>query len=181
MKYPGVTELKDRPSVGRLAGTLVPVFLLLALGVPALPAAEVHPKPPVSTGKKKLLHFAKNPSNWSIVKGGGSGKLVYRASNGAFTLTASRLHPRASFALIRFADTPPKGEILARGTSDARGNLELKGVWSNWSKKFWLVAGEDVTGAPGGAGTLKGWRPERYLFEEKQLGIPCDCPEPEEP
>jgi hypothetical protein len=164
-----------------MAGTLTLAFLLFALCVAACPAAEAHPKRPVSTGKKKLLLFAKNPVNWSIIKGGGSGKLVYRASSGAFTLTASRLHPRASFALIRLVDTPPKGEILARGTSDAHGNLELKGVWSNWSKKFWLVAGDDVTGAPGGAATLKGWRPERYLFEEKELGIPCDCPEPDEP
>lgn len=29
--------------------------------------------------------------------------------------------------------------------------------------------------------TLKSWRPDRYLFEEKPLGIVCNFPEPEEP
>jgi hypothetical protein len=57
----------------------------------------------------------------------------------------------------------------------------LHGVWRNWSKKFWLVAGDDVSGNVGESATLRAWRPEKYLFEEKPLGIPCDCPEPEEP
>jgi hypothetical protein len=43
------------------------------------------------------------------------------------------------------------------------------------------VAAEDVRGTTGEAGTMTAWRPGRYLFEEKELGIPCDCPEPDEP
>lgn len=152
--------------------TLLSVALLLTLSATIGTAA---------TGKKKLLLFAKNPTTWTIVKNGPSGKLVYHEASGAFTLHATGLPPRATYALARYADAPPHGDILARGTSDSQGKLELNGVWRCWSKKFWLVAGDDVAGNVGGAGTLLAWRPERYLFEEKPLGIPCNCPEPEEP
>jgi hypothetical protein len=132
-------------------------------------------------GKKKLLLFAKNPSTWEIIKNGGSGKLVYREANGSFTFHAVKLQPRTAYALARYADAPPTGEILARGVSDARGRLELSGTWLNWTKKFWLVTVADLSGAPGETGVLRAWHPENYLFEEKPLGIPCNCPEPEEP
>jgi hypothetical protein len=158
------------------------LFLLgLTLSVSAPLAAAAGAKTPTESGRKKLLLFAKNPADWSIVKNGGSGTLVYRPASGAFTLTATGLRTRSAYALIRYADRPPEAEILARGESDGRGGLELAGTWHNWTKKFWLVAGEDVTGTRGSAGSLRAWRPERYLFEEKQLGIPCACPEGEEP
>jgi hypothetical protein len=132
-------------------------------------------------GKRKLLLFAKNPSNWSILKNGAHGKLVFREATGNFTLTATGLLPRSAYALVRYADAPPNADIVARGHSDERGTLELNGVWKNWTKKFWVVAGDDVTGSVGAFGTLSAWRPDRYLFEEKPLGIACSCPEPEEP
>lgn len=134
-----------------------------------------------ASGKKKLLLFTKNPATWTIVKNGANGKMVYCESTGAFSLTAAGLSPRSSYTLIRYADTPPQVEILATKVSDARGALELSGVWRNWTKKFWLVPSEDVKGKVGAAGTLANWRPEKYLFEEKPLGIVCSCPEPEEP
>jgi len=133
------------------------------------------------SGKKKLLLFAKNPATWAIVSNGAGGKLVYREATGTFTLYAIGLHPQSPYVLVRYADTPPKVDIVARGRSDAKGGLELNGVWKNWTKKFWVVAGEDVTGTVGEHGSLKAWRPDRYLFEEKPLGIVCACPEPEEP
>lgn len=132
-------------------------------------------------GKKKLLLFAKNPSTWSIVKNGANGKLVYHEATGAFSLAAAGLKPRSPYALIRIDEAAQKAEILARGVSNQQGKLELSGNWRNWTKKFWVVSGEDITGKAGENGTLKAWRPDRYLFEEKALGIPCDCPEPEEP
>ncbi|ABQ25761.1 hypothetical protein [Geotalea uraniireducens] len=165
----------------RIAHCLILSALLLALSVMACHAVESRSKTPTSSAKKKLLLFAKNPATWAIVKGGASGKMVYRESSGAFSLSAAGLRPRSAYAMIRYADAPPKAEILARGESDVRGNLELNGVWRNWTRKFWLVSGEDVVGLPGEAGSLRAWRPERYLFEEKQIGIPCQCPEPEEP
>ena len=155
--------------------------MILALSVPVCPAAEPDSKSPASSGRKKLLLFAKNPSSWSSIKQGGSGKMIYRESTGAFILNASGLRPRSAYALIRYADAPPKAEILARGETNSRGQLELRGTWRNWTCKFWLVPGEDVAGKVGEAGSLLAWRPEKYLFEEKQLGIACACPEPEEP
>ncbi len=137
--------------------------------------------PPSGSGKRKLLLFAKNPSTWSIIKNGAHGKLVYREATGNFTLTATGLQPQSSYALVRYADSPPNGDIVARGYSNENGSLELSGIWKNWTKKFWVVAGDDVSGSVGEYGKLKSWRPDRYLFEEKPLGIVCNCPEPEEP
>lgn len=155
--------------------------MLLALSMPATAAADPSVKRPVATGKKKLLLFAKNPATWKIIKGGASGKMVYHAATGAFTLNASGLRHHAAYTLVRFAGEAPKVDIVARGTSDGTGTLKLKGTWRNWTKKFWLVPSEDSRGKIGEAGTLTAWRPDRYLFEEKELGIPCDCPEPDEP
>lgn len=132
-------------------------------------------------GHKSLLLFAKHPATWAIVKGGAHGKLSYREASGAFTLTASGLAPRSPYALVRYLDAPSRGEVLARGMSDADGKLSLRGNWHAWVGKFWVVSGEDVAGAIGSAAVPRGWRPERYLFEEKPLGVPCACPEPEEP
>ena len=159
---------------------LVPLTLLL-ITVSIAAAVDPFPKPPVVTGKKKLLLFAKNPVTWEIVKGGASGKMVYHAASGTFTLKAAGLRPGESYTFVRYADEPPKVEILAKAKSDRRGKLELGGNWRDWTKKFWLVPSEDVSGKTGKAGTLTAWRPELYLFEEKPLGIPCNCPEPDEP
>jgi hypothetical protein len=162
-------------------GLLVLAGLVLAASLSAWGSADSSPKPPAASGKKKLLLFAKNPATWSIVKGGGNGKLVYREATGVFSLSAAELGPRSAYALIRCAGSPPKAEIVARGSSDERGRLELSGNWRTWSEKFWLVSGEDVAGSVGGTGSLRAWRPERYLFEEKPIGVACACPEPEEP
>jgi hypothetical protein len=162
-------------------GPVVRSLLLLALCAANCRGADRSPQDPPTRGKRKLLLFAKNPATWSIIKGGGSGKLVYREATGVFSLHAEGVRPRSPYALIRYADSAPRGEVVARGMSDGRGKLELSGIWRNWSKKFWLVAGEDVAGSVGGAASMRGWHPDRYLFEEKQLGIACACPEPEEP
>jgi len=169
------------PSTFRSICTLMLSALVLALSVLACLAAESGSNPPATNCKKKLLLFSKNPATWAIVKGGGSGKMIYREATGVFTLNAVGLYPRSPYALIRYADAPPRAEILARGMSNERGSLELAGVWRNWTRKFWLVSGEDVVGRVGDAGSLRAWRPGRYLFEEKPLGIACKCPEPEEP
>lgn len=160
--------------------SLTSAVLILALSV-----MVSHASGPVvqqtGSGKKKLLLFAKDPAGWTIVKDGATGTLIYRESTGAFSISARGLQPRSAYALIRFADAPPKVEILVRGSSDQRGELHLNGTWRNWTKKFWLVSGEDVASSAGEAGTMHSWRPQRYLFEEKPLGIACICPEPEEP
>jgi len=168
-------------STYRIAHMVFLSALLLALSAPACIAAEPGSKAPVKSSKKRLLLFAKNPATWKVVKNGGNGKLIYSEKTGAFSLNAAGLYHRSPYALIRYADAPPKAEILARGMSDEAGRLELSGVWRNWTRKFWLVSGEDVAGSIGGAGSLRAWRPDRYLFEEKPLGIACKCPEPEKP
>jgi hypothetical protein len=134
-----------------------------------------------ASGKKKLRLLAKNPATWAIVKGGPGGEMIYHEVTGVYSLAAAGLQPRSSYALVRVDEGVPKAEILSRGMSNGQGRLELNGSWRNWTRKFWVVSGDDVVGKTGENGSLKAWHPERYLFEEKPLGIACACPEPEEP
>lgn len=159
----------------------VTVGVMVAMMLSSPLSAASAPQPPAPGGKKKLLLFAKDPATWAIAGSGGRGTLLYREAAAAFRLTASGLQRQSAYALVRYADAPPAVDILARGTSSEQGTLQLAGSWRNWTKKFWLVSGDDVVGSVGSSGSLRAWRPERYLFEEKQLGVPCSCPEPEEP
>lgn len=153
--------------------------LVIAFSAFVCIAAKPCPGTKAVSGNKQLLLYAKNPSTWKIVKTGAGGKLIYSESTGAFTLKASGLSPHTAYALIRYADTPPGAEILARGVSDDRGSLDMAGIWWNWTRKFWLVSGEDVAGRAGEAGSLRAWRPDRYLFEEKPIGLDCLSLNPE--
>lgn len=169
------------PSKYRSLSTLLLSALVIVFSAFACIAAVPCLKASLAGGKKELLLFAKNPATWSIVKKGAGGKMIYSESSGAFTLNASGLYPRSAYALIRYANAPPKAEILVRGMSDEHGRIYLKGVWRNWTRKFWLVSGEDVEGRTGETGSLRAWRPDRYLFEEKPIGIDCVYPASEKP
>lgn len=131
-------------------------------------------------GTKKLQLFAKNPATWAIVKGGASGAMSYRETTGAFSLTAVGLASRMSYALIRLDEAARRVEILSKGVSDGSGRLGLSGIWQNWNGKFWVVTGDDLTAAGDKTFTFRAWHPDRYLFEEKPLGIACACPDAEE-
>jgi hypothetical protein len=164
--------------MGKTFGTINGIHLLLQVALLViLSVMSSH----AATGKKKLLLFAKNPVTWDIVKGGAGGKMVYHEASGAFSLTATGLNPKATYAVVRVDEGKKTATALARGNSDTKGRLKLNGVWHDWTKKFWVVPGDDVTGRIGEAVTLNAWHPEQYLFEEKPLGIVCACPEPEEP
>jgi hypothetical protein len=149
-------------------------------------AVNVQEKP-VAGRKKTIIFgelslFAKDPVTWKVIKGGGRGKLTYDQRNGAFTFVAQGLLPGTEYALVRYTDAPPKAHLLARGRSGANGGLKVAGNWSEWTGKIWLVLGEDVEGEPGPCGpksqaTIRHWNPQSYLFEEKLLGVACDCPE----
>lgn len=151
--------------------SVVLLAVLLIHAAPPVEAVGPSTKPAVRGGKKKLQLFAKNPSTWTIIKGGATGSIIYREATGEFTLNAIGLRPRAPYALVRFAADPPIVEILTKGVSDDLGKLELRGTWHNWTRKFWLVTGEDVEGRIGESGKMLAWHPDRYLFEEKKLGV----------
>jgi len=153
--------------------------LVIAFSAFVCTAAGPCPETKAVRGNKQLLLYAKNPSTWKIVKTGAGGKMIYNESTGAFTVKASGLFPRTEYALVRYADAPPGVEILGRGISDDHGRLNLSGVWRNWTRKFWLVLGEDVVSRSGKAGSLRAWRPNKYLFEEKPVGLDCLSLNPE--
>lgn len=160
----------------------------LALAVVALVGAtalggraEGRPAPPASKGAQELALCAKDPATWKKTRGG-RGKLTFDAKSGAFTFVAHGLLPATDYALVRYADEPPKAHLLARGRSGPGGGLKLAGHWTEWTRKIWLVLDNDITGEPGPLGpeseaVFHDWNPRSYLFEEKLLGVPCDCEE----
>jgi hypothetical protein len=117
-----------------------------------------------------LKLYAKDPKTWRIRPGGAHGTLIYNEKTGQFTFAASKLKPLSGYLLVRNADTPPTGDLLARGTTNEAGELRLSGRWNDWTKRFWLVSREDLT-IRGNRVTLIAWNPERYLFEEKVPGV----------
>ena len=135
-------------------------------------AAPAEKRPP----QGKLLLFAKDPASWKMVPKGAAGVLNYREQSGDFTFAAARLAPLTGYALVRYGDFPATAGLLAEGYSDREGVLHLAGIWKQWSKKIWLVLRSDLV-ISGSQVAAKAWHPERYLFEEKELGLPCSCEE----
>ncbi len=124
-----------------------------------------------------LALYAKDPKTWKIRPSGAQGTLIFNKKTGRFSFTAGKLKPLCGYVLVRNADTPPTGDLLARGTTNKAGELRLSGRWNNWTKKIWLVAGSDLT-VKGNRVKQIAWNPDQYLFEEKVLGVHCgECDE----
>jgi hypothetical protein len=124
-----------------------------------------------------LALYAKDPVTWKILPHGARGTLIYNEKSGRFSFTASMLKPLSGYVLVRNADTPPTGDLLARGTTNKAGELRLNGRWHNWTKKIWLIKRDDLT-ISGNRVELIAWTPDQYLFEEKVLGVHCgECDE----
>lgn len=121
-----------------------------------------------------LALLSKDPATWKVIAGGPRGTLSYNEETGRFTFNGTRLKPLAEYALVQLTNLPPYGHLLATGTVGQSGELQLNGVWKDWNQKFWLVLKDDIS-IVGNALSPKAWHPEQYLFEEKVLGIPCDC------
>jgi len=151
----------------------------------ASPALRAEPRSPTDTravGKQRsaqrtLALYAKDPATWKIRPDGARGTLLYNEKTGHFSFTARKLKPLTGYLLVRNADTPPTGDLLAGGTTNSDGELRLSGRWNEWTKKIWLVSRDDLV-IHGNRVTLIAWRPEQYLFEEKVLGVYCgECDE----
>lgn len=157
--------------------TSIAALLLLLPGI-ACAGVETGMNP---AGKVLPLH-AKDPTDWRIIPGGPAGQLRYDEVKNSFSFVGQGLLADHEYVLIRHADNPEQGQILARGRTDRNGRLEFQGRWNDWTQKFWLVPRDDIaeTGV-GPAGEVRArltaWHPQRYLFEEKVLGIPCPCEE----
>lgn len=136
-------------------------------------AAPLSPKQGHSP-QRRLSLFAKDPTTWQIIAEGARGTLSFDRESGAFTFGARRLHPNSEYALVRHTDGAVSGDLLSMGTSGRTGELRLSGTWREWSGKIWLVSVADIS-VTGRRATLLAWHPEQILFEEKVLGIPCEC------
>jgi hypothetical protein len=124
------------------------------------------------SSQRTLTLYAKDSATWKIRPGGAHGTLIYHEQNGQFSFSARKLKPHSAYVLVRNADTPPTGDLLARGMTNKAGELRLSGKWSDWTNKIWLVNGNDLT-ISGNRVALRAWNPEQYLFEEKVLGVLC--------
>ncbi len=164
------------PAKRLLVGALLCCFLPAVAARAAGPVAGQGAEPAKRPSLGKLLLLAKDPVTWKPIAGGAAGTLSYREQNGEFVFAAGGLAPSTGYALVRYGDLPDKADLLAEGKSDREGALRLAGVWTQWTKKIWLVLRADLARS-GNQATATAWRPERYLFEEKELGIPCVCEE----
>ena len=120
---------------------------------------------------EELHLWQKNPANWEIVADGARGIIIFSRETGFYQFRGQGLRESTEYVLVRGTETPPFGNILARGMSTAAGQLELAGRWNNWQGKIWLVPGGDIaiTSAEKNMVKLKAWRPQNYLFETRVL------------
>jgi len=140
-------------------------------------AADTRPVAKQPSRQRTLALYAKDPETWKIRPDGAHGTLIYNEKTGRFSFTARKLKPLSGYVLVRNAGTPPTGDLLARGTTNKAGELRLSGRWNDWTKKIWLVCGNDLA-ISGSRVTLIAWNPDQYLFEEKVLGVHCgECNE----
>ncbi|WP_035056936.1 hypothetical protein [Desulfuromonas sp. TF] len=154
-----------------LKGILLAAVLMAVSASVVLPAVARG-----ASGEKTLMLHAKDPGTWQIIEGGAAGRLIYDVDNGNFSFSAWGLGAETAYALVRHANDPAEGRILAQGVSGQEGALELSGSWQSWTMKICLVPASDLS-IDGDQARLTDWHPERYLFEYKILGVPCDCDE----
>jgi len=113
----------------------------------------------------------KNPTNWTCVPGA-TGVLFYGPSAPTFVydFNAEGLALGTEYSLIYYPE--PRGttwpwpvRVIHYGTPDADGDLHLAGSFDfNMDLdgvKIWLVPSADIVG-----GSMSGWNPGNYLFEE---------------
>jgi len=124
-------------------------------------------------GAQVVKLVAKNSADWSVVKGGAFGSIMYQTDK--FTFNAHGLTPSGEYTLINYVD--PWGSenvILATGVADGNGNILLKGGaitlnpneagqggYDYAGSKIWLVPSGDLNGGV----KFIAWNPDSYLFE----------------
>jgi hypothetical protein len=145
------------------------VFFLAPVIAPA--ARECPPEPVEGT----LALYSKDPASWKIVPRGAKGVVTFNRETGAFTFRARGLKAAKEYVLTRHDEGQTTGDFIAKGKSDSTGVLALKGTWSLWRGKIWLVPAVHVSQSAGSV-RLTGWRPKEVLFEEKVLGAAYPCP-----
>ena len=131
-----------------------------------------------------LTLYEKNPEDWSIVKHGAWGKLIFDPASPTFNFIfyGSNLSESQEFDLIYYADDWPgdnPGAHIGSNLTDKDGNIHIYGSSelnmdlphpndANYpgGAKIWLVLSEDYD-----ADTYEmiGWHPEDYLFENNLI------------
>ena len=152
-------------------GLLIAVLVFLLAPAIAPAARECPPEQAEGT----LALNAKDPASWKIIPRGAKGVITFNRETGAFTFKARGLRPGKEYALTRHDEGQTTGDFIAKGKSDSAGVLALKGTWSLWRGKIWLVPAAYVSQSAGSV-RLTGWRPKEVLFEEKVLGTAYPCP-----
>lgn len=119
-----------------LALAIIAAMIASLVALPVLAAGKNGP-----AGKSNIGHlylYEKDPSAWTIVKGGAWGKLQYNLSGPKFqfVFNGKKLDPKRQYSLIYYADFEDKfanwggnnpGTLIATGTTNNGGNLHLAG------------------------------------------------------
>jgi len=149
-------------------------------------------------GKSNVGHlylYEKDPTDWSIIDGGAWGKFNYKLS-GTGTNTAVSgvfnghgLVADEDYSLIYYPETrttwPWGVVVIGSGTANTGGNVHITGTATigvsdshddpldidyypdELGDKIWLVLTDDIVG-----GSLSGWNPTEYLFENNLINTP---------
>jgi hypothetical protein len=153
-------------------------ILVIVIGlVMFISIAYATPKGPADyNGFEKKHHlylYSKDPSDWGNDEKWGPewGKLSWKEDK--FVFNGHKLAPNTEYALIRFEYKWPECQILGYGTSDESGSVHIKGSWTLWHNKFWLIRAEDLKYLADPDEDcwhpIDNWAPEHWLFEYNEL------------
>lgn len=109
--------------------------------------------------------------DWTCVPGGATGVLYFDPAAPTFDydFDAEGLDPGTNYSLIYYPEPqtiwPWPITVIASGASDTDGDIHLLGSFNFGANlndaKIWLVLSADIVG-----GSMTGWNPTEYLFEE---------------
>lgn len=180
---------------------LMTITILAILTLPTIQVLAINKnsKAPINglekSGNDHLYLFEKDSETWEIVEDPKWAKMNFNNKKNTYVLNAHGLAPEEEFELICYLDPwPGDGSIwLGEGTSDAEGNLHIKGEivvddlhtaaqeklildpenpeYSPLANgaKIWLVLEDDFDEEND---VMFGWTPEEILFEFDLLTQP---------
>jgi len=167
------------------------VIALALLGVLVIPALAGKGGPAGNSNVGHLYLHEKNPDDWDeIVEDGAWGKMKYNLAGPTFdfVFNGHGLDAGVEYTLIYYPDKDgnpwPRTDIicLGSGTANNGGNVHIKesvdtgslpntAVDINAGAKIWLVLSTAVDCE---TGTMSGWTPTEYLFENNLITFDAD-------
>jgi len=159
-------------------------IIVLSLIAVVVPVIAKGPSGKAGKSNTAFLYLYEKDADWQIVDGGAWGKLKYNLSGPEFEylLNGHGLEADTDYSLIYYLEPqttwPWPVTVIDSGTTNRGGNINLKGSVDlgmdldgpaddynpEGGAKIWLVLTDDIVG-----GSLSGWNPTEYLFENNLI------------